>query len=160
MTGVQTCALPILIRVLLFCASLLLLGVAPAAAQKTRSKAAPVLAASFFRSYTYLSYAIVDRETSAKPMAARGVGGTLTLHPDGTYQKRLQLSGNGGVMNFSQDGRFTFSGDQITFSYTDGKGQARTDQGKFLFQPKARTLTLTLTGYPAGNQGIYTLRAD
>ncbi|MCB2378984.1 copper resistance protein NlpE [Hymenobacter sp. BT635] len=149
-----------LTRVFLFCTLLALLGAAPAAAQKPKPKAAPVLTASFFRSYTYLSYAIVDRETSAKPMAAQGVGGTLTLHPDGTYQKRLQLSGNGGVINFSQDGRFTFSGDQITFSYTDGKGQARTDQGTFLFQPKARTLTLTLIGYPAGNKGIYTLRAD
>ncbi|UOQ70085.1 copper resistance protein NlpE [Hymenobacter cellulosilyticus] len=131
-----------------------------AAAQAPSKGKAPVLNPSFFTSYTYLSYSIVDTETSAKPMEAKGVGGTLTLHPDGTYQKRLQLSGNGGVMNFSQDGRFTFSGDQITFSYTDSKGQARVDQGAFRYQPKARTLTLTLIGYPAGNKGIYTLRAD
>jgi hypothetical protein len=149
-----------LLRLLLFCASLLLAGAAPAAAQQTLKSKAPVLSASFFTSYTYLSYAILDKATSAKPIAASGVGGTLTLHPDGTYQKRLQLIGNGGVMNFSQDGHFTFSGDQITFRYTDSKGQARADQGLFRYQPKARTLTLTLIGYPTGNQGIYTLRAD
>lgn len=152
-------------RFLLLGATSLLLLSGPAAqaqqpAQAPAAAKAPVLGASFFTSYTYLSYSIVDKETSAKPMEAKGVGGTLTLHPDGTYQKRLQLSGNGGVMNFSQDGRFTFSGDQITFTYTDSKGQPRVDQGAFRFQPKARTLTLTLIGYPAGNKGIYTLRAD
>ncbi|MCB2407940.1 copper resistance protein NlpE [Hymenobacter lucidus] len=147
-------------RFLALATALLLLGAAPVAAQQRPAAKPAVVAPSFFTSYTYLSYSVLDKGTSAKPMAAQGVGGTLTLHPDGTYQKRLQLSGNGGVMNFSQDGRFTFSGDQITFSYTDSKGQARTDQGSFRFQPKARTLTLTLIGYPTGNQGIYTLRAD
>ncbi|TGE25046.1 hypothetical protein E5K00_07570 [Hymenobacter aquaticus] len=150
-----------LTRLLLFSALLLAtVGGRPAQAQQRTQPKSAVLSASFFRSYTYLSYAIVDTETSAKPMLAQGVGGSLTLHPDGTYQKRLQLAGNGGTMSFSQDGRFTFSGDQITFRYTDSKGQARSDQGSFVFQPKARTLTLTLIGYPAGNKGIYTLRAD
>ncbi|TGE29246.1 copper resistance protein NlpE N-terminal domain-containing protein [Hymenobacter metallicola] len=151
-----------LTRVFLLCAALLLFRTTVVDAQQpapAKTKA-PTLSASFFTSYTYLSYSIVDQGTSARPMEAKGVGGTLTLHPDGTYQKRLQLSGNGGTMNFSQDGRFTFSGDQIIFRYTDSKGQARTDQGSFRFQPKARTLTLTLVGYPAGNKGIYTLRAD
>lgn len=139
-------------------AALLLPLAAPA---QQRPAARPtVVAPSFFASYTYLSYSIVDKGTSARPLPAQGVGGTLTLHPDGTYQKRLQLSGNGGPMRFSQDGRFTFSGDQITFTYTDSKGQPRVDQGQFRFQPKARTLTLTLVGFPAGNKGIYTLRAD
>jgi hypothetical protein len=137
----------------------LLLGSSGAQAQ---CAAAPIpkVAPSFFSTYTYLSYTIQDKATSAEPMAARGVGGTLTLRPDGTFQKRLTLAGNGGTMSFDQDGRFTFAGDQIKFTYTDKKGQSRTDQGTFRLKPAARLLTLTLIGYPAGNKGIYTLRVQ
>jgi len=130
----------------------------PAKPAPAAAIAAP--AASFFATYAYLSYAIVDRETKAAPLPASGVGGTLSLHPDGTYQKRLTLAGNGGTLHFDQDGRFTFTGSQITFSYTDSKGQPRTDQGTFRLQPAVGLLTLTLQGFPAGNQGIYTLRAE
>jgi hypothetical protein len=155
--------------------ALLLLTSFPSFAQRAQSAAkaspapaarpaAPVKitapAASFFTTYAYLSYAIIDKETRSAPMPARGVGGTLSLHPDGTYQKRLTLEGNGGTLHFDQDGRFTFSGQQITFSYTDSKGQPRTDQGTFRLQPAVGLLTLTLIGYPAGNQGIYTLKAQ
>ncbi|RYU82850.1 hypothetical protein [Hymenobacter persicinus] len=144
----------------------LLLLAAPARAQQPQqpqsAKAGRIAtpAASFFASYTYLSYAIVDRQTKAAPIQARGVGGTLTLHPDGTFQKRLTLQGNGGIMHFDQDGTFTFSGQQITFSYRDSKGQPRTDQGTFRLQSGVGLLTLTLNGFPVGNQGIYTLRAQ
>ncbi|GAA3929041.1 hypothetical protein [Hymenobacter algoricola] len=149
---------------LFFLCGLLLIN-PPARAQKTAVAAAkpakiPGPAASFFTTYGYLTYAIVDRETKAAPIAARGVGGTLSLHPDGTYQKRLTLQGNGGTLRFDQDGRFTFTGQQVTFSYTDSKGQPRVDQGTFRLQPAVGLLTLTLIGYPAGNQGIYTLRAQ
>ncbi|GAA3995648.1 hypothetical protein GCM10022408_02740 [Hymenobacter fastidiosus] len=128
--------------------------------QPTKTAKITPPATSFFTTYTYLSYAIVDRETKATPIAARGVGGTLSLHPDGTFQKRLTLQGNGGTIHFDQDGRFTFTGTQITFTYTDAKGQPRTDQGSFRLQPAVQLLTLTLVGFPAGNQGIYTLRAQ
>jgi hypothetical protein len=138
---------------------ILLLGSSAAWAQRAAAPI-PKVAPSFFSTYTYLSYTIQDKGTSAEPMAARGVGGTLTLRPDGTYHKRLTLAGNGGTMSFDQDGRFTFTGDQITFTYTDKKGQPRTDQGTFRLQPAARLLTLTLVGYPAGNKGIYTLRVQ
>jgi hypothetical protein len=135
----------------------LLLGVeTPAAWAQRATKPVPKLTTSFFTTYTYLSYSILDKGTSPEPMAAEGVGGTLTLRPDGTYQKRLTLSANGRVMPFDQDGRFTFSGDQITFSYTDRKGQPRTDQGRFLL--RNGLLTLTILGYPTGNKSVYTLR--
>ncbi|GAB3237499.1 hypothetical protein GCM10027346_29130 [Hymenobacter seoulensis] len=124
-------------------------------AQRTPT-AVPRLAPSFFTTYTYLTYAILDKGTSPTPMPAKGVGGTLTLRPDGTYQKRLTLAVNGGTMPFDQDGRFTFSGNRISFTYTDKKGQPRTDEGTF--QLRNGLLSLTILGYPAGNQSLYTLR--
>ncbi|TGE08433.1 hypothetical protein [Hymenobacter fodinae] len=139
-----------------FLLALLLAAAGPTAWAQRTAKPVPKLAPSFFTTYTYLSYSILDIGTSPEPMAAQGVGGTLLLRPDGTYQKRLTLSANGGPMRFDQDGRFVFTGDQITFSYTDKKGQARTDQGRF--QLRNGLLTLTIEGYPAGNKSIYTLR--
>ncbi|UYZ64692.1 hypothetical protein [Hymenobacter weizhouensis] len=121
-------------------------------------KAIPRLAPSFFTTYTYLTYTILDKGTSPEPMAASGVGGTLTLRPNGTYQKRLVLAGNGGSIRFDQDGRYTFAGNRISFSYTTKQGQARTDQGTFRL--RNGLLTLTLEGYPAGNQSTYTLKAN
>ncbi|UOQ76667.1 hypothetical protein MUN84_19415 [Hymenobacter sp. 5516J-16] len=59
-------------------------------------------------------------------------------------------------MRFDQDGRFTFAADRISFSYTDKKGQPRTDQGRF--QLRNGLLTLVMAGYPEGNQSTYTLR--
>ncbi|RPD44911.1 hypothetical protein DNI29_19620 [Hymenobacter sediminis] len=139
----------------LFLAAFLCLGSFRGVAQRS-SPAVPRLAPSFFTTYTYLTYSILDKATSPTPMPAKGVGGTLTLRPDGTYQKRLTLSINGGTMPFDQDGRFTFAGNRISFSYTDKKGQARTDEGTF--QLRNGLLTLTMAGFPAGNQSIYTLR--
>ncbi|MBT9394524.1 hypothetical protein KLP40_15240 [Hymenobacter sp. NST-14] len=115
-------------------------------------------AASFFTTYTYLSYAILDRESSPRPLPAQGVGGTLTLQANGTYQKRLTMSANGGTMRFDQDGRFTFTPGHIRFTYPDKTGRSRTDEGTF--QLHQGQLTITLNGYPAGNQSIYTLRAQ
>ena len=135
---------------------MLLTGAVPAAQAQRTTKPVPNLATSFLTTYTSLSYSILDKGTSPEPMAAQGVGGTLTLRPDGMYQKRLTLSANGGAMSFDQDGRFTFTGDRITFTYTDKKGQPRTDQGRF--QLRNSLLTLTIEGYPAGNKSIYTLR--
>lgn len=114
--------------------------------------------AGFYTTYDYLTYAIKDLSNGSEPMLAKGVGGTLTLRPDGTYQKRLTLAANGTQMRFDQDGRFVFAADRITFTYTDSKGQPRTDQGTFVL--RNGLLTLTLQGYPAGNQGIYTLRGN
>ena len=114
-------------------------------------------AGSFFTTYTYLSYAILDKGSSPEPLPAQGVGGTLTLQANGTYQKRLTMNGNGGTMRFDQDGRYTFTPGHIRFTHTDKTGRSRTDEGAF--QLHDGLLTITLDGYPAGNQSVYTLRA-
>ncbi|SHK90642.1 copper resistance protein NlpE N-terminal domain-containing protein [Hymenobacter psychrotolerans] len=142
----------------LLLAGLLLSAPAATAQRKAPATTTPKLAPSFFSTYSYLTYAILDKATSPTPMAAKGVGGTLTLRPDGTYQKALTMAGKGGTLRFDQAGRFTFSADRITFSYTDKKGQPRTDEGTFRLANGL--LTLTIQGYPAGNQSIYTLRAE
>ena len=138
-----------------FLSLLLVCSSATAQAQRTTKYVARP-APSFFTTYEYLGYAILDKATSPDPLPARGVGGTLTLRPDGTYQKRLTLAMNGSTMPFNQDGRFTFTGNRISFSYTDKKGEARTDEGTF--QLRNGVLTITLQGYPASNQSVYTLR--
>jgi hypothetical protein len=130
---------------------------APAVLAQRKAKV-PALVPSFFTTYTYLTYTILDKGTDPAPMAARGVGGTLTLRPDGTYQKQLTLNANGGTMRFDQTGRFVFTGNQISFHYTDKKGQPRTDKGTFRLANGL--LTLIIEGYPAGNQSTYTLRAQ
>jgi hypothetical protein len=145
-----------MIRLLLLLAVFLLQ--APACFAQRKATPAPTLWPSFFTTYTYLTYSIVDNSSGAIPIAARGVGGTLTLSPDGTYQKHLTLTANGSTMPFDQTGRFTFSGDHINFSYTDKKGEPRTDQGSFLL--RNTILTLTIQGFPAGNYSTYTLRAQ
>ena len=114
--------------------------------------------ASFFTTYTYLSYSILDKESSSLPLPAQGVGGTLTLQANGTYQKHLTMSGNGGTMRFDQDGRFTFTPGHIRFTHPDKTGRPRTDEGTFRLNQGL--LTITLNGYPAGNQSIYTLQAQ
>lgn len=138
-----------------FLSLLLVCSAANAQAQQTTKYVARP-APSFFTTYEYLSYSILDKATSPDPMSARGVGGTLTLRPDGTFQKHLTLAMNGGTMPFDQEGRFTFSGNRISFSYTDKKGQPRTDEGTF--ELRNGVLTITLQGYPATNQSVYTLR--
>ncbi len=128
-----------------------LLGVAgPARAQQAARPA------TFFGTYTYRSYTILDRESGPDPLPAQGVGGTLTLRANGTYQKRLTLAANGGTMRFDQDGRFTFTPGHISFTYADKTGRSRTDEGTFRLAKDS--LTITLAGYPAGNQSIYILR--
>lgn len=114
-------------------------------------------AGAVYTTYTYLTYAILDKGTSPSPLPAKGVGGTLVLRPDGTYQKHLTLAANGGTQHFDQKGRFSLTPGRITFSHPDQNGTNRTDAGTFRLTGKL--LTITLEGYPAGNQSIYTLRA-
>ncbi|RTQ48896.1 hypothetical protein EJV47_14975 [Hymenobacter gummosus] len=108
--------------------------------------------------YTYRSFVIYDISAGPKPVPAQGVGGTLTLHPDGSYEKHLQLRNNQGPMQFDQRGRFTLSGpDSIRFEYTNGQGQPKTDRGRYRLDAKKRTVELTIKGFPAGNRGVYQL---
>jgi hypothetical protein len=131
---------------------------APTVLAQRKAAPAATLKPSFFTTYTYLTYSILDKESGPAPVAASGVGGTLTLSPDGTYQKHLILTVNNNSMPFDQMGRFIFSSNKISFSYTDKKGQPRTDQGTFNL--RNNLLTLVIEGYPAGNSSTYTLRAQ
>lgn len=129
---------------------------APGSAQSRQAQTQP--AGAVYATYAYLTYAILDKGTSPKPLSAKGVGGTLTLRPDGTYQKRLLLAANGTTQHFDQEGRFSLTPGRITFTHPGQSGTSRTDAGTFRLTGKL--LTITLEGYPAGNQSIYTLRAQ
>ena len=88
-----------------------------------------------------------------------GVGGTLALRADGTYDKRLSLlMGDSGPRYFAQHGRFVLKGDSILFNFSDLKGPD-VQRGTFRYVPATRRLTITIAGYPPGNQGVYELMA-
>lgn len=135
------------------CLSLaLLLGLhAPGFAQ---SPAPPALNTT----YAYTAYTVLDATSPDPPTQVRGVGGTLRLNADSTYTKRFTLQLNDGPRAFTQAGRFALAGDSIRFVFTDAKGPD-VQRGAFRFDPATRHLTLTILGYPAGNQGVYELVA-
>lgn len=115
--------------------------------------------ATIYATYTYVAYTVYDLTTGEPPTKVPGVGGTLALHADGTYDKRLSLlMGDSGPRLFTQHGRFTTSGDHIEFSFRDLRG-ADVQRGTFRYEARARRLTLTITGYPPGNKGVYELVA-
>lgn len=115
--------------------------------------------AAFFTTYTYTAYTVYDHTTGEPPTKVPGVGGTLALRADGTYDKRLSLlMGDSGPRFFTQHGRFTTKGDSIVFRFTDLKG-SDVQRGTFRYDPKSRRLTISIVGYPPGNQGVYELVA-
>jgi hypothetical protein len=122
-----------------------------ARAQTTRPPA-------FYTTYAYTAYTVFENDSTSvdPPTKVSGVGGTLTLHPAGTYEKRLSIKGPNGLMQFRQDGRFTLSGDSIRFAFTDQKGDD-VQRGTYRYVPASRRLTITIFGYPAGNKGVYEL---
>lgn len=114
---------------------------------------------AFYTTYSYTAYTVYDFTTGEPPTKVTGVGGTLTLRADGTYDKRLSLLlGDSGPRYFSQQGRFTTKGDSIFFSFTDKYG-ADVQRGTFRYVAATRQLSITLAGYPAGNKGAYELAA-
>ena len=119
---------------------------------------APVSPPTFYTAYRYTAYTVYDTTSLDPPTQVRGVGGTLTLRPAGTYEKRLTIPGNNGPMLFRQDGTFTLAGDSIRFAFHDQKG-ADVQRGTFRFDPATRHLSITILGYPTGNRGVYELMA-
>ena len=114
---------------------------------------------AFYTTYTYTAYTVHDLTTDEPPTQVQGVGGTLALRADGTYDKRLSiLLGDTGPRYFTQHGRFTTKGDSVFFDFTDLKGHD-VQRGTFRYAPKTRQLTLTIAGYPTGNKGVYELVA-
>ena len=113
---------------------------------------------SFYTTYSYTAYTVFDTTSPDPPTAVRGVGGSLLLRPDGTYEKHLSIVAPSGPYYFNQAGTFTLTGDSIRFAFTDLKG-ADVQRGTFRFDPTSRHLTLTILGYPTGNKGVYELVA-
>ena len=117
------------------------------------------LPVAFYTSYTYTAYTVHDFTTGEPPTQVPGVGGTLALRADGTYDKRLSLLlGDSGPRFFMQHGRFTTVGDSIIFRFTDLKG-SDVQRGTFRYTPKTSRLIITIGGYPPGNKGVYELVA-
>jgi len=115
--------------------------------------------AAFYTTYTYTAYTVYDFTTSEMPTQVEGVGGTLALRADGTYDKRLSiLLGANGPRYFTQHGRFATKGDSIFFDFTDLKGHD-VQRGTFRYAPETRQLSITIAGYPTGNKGVYELAA-
>lgn len=115
--------------------------------------------AAFYTIYSYTAYTVYDLDTGDPPTKVTGVGGTLTLRADGTYDKRLSLLlGDSGPRLFSQQGRFTTQGDSIFFNFSDKYG-ADVQRGTFRYVAATRRLSITIAGYPAGNKGVYELVA-
>jgi len=120
---------------------------------------APAPPAAFYTTYSYTGYTVVDLTTGEPPTQVPGVGGTLTLRADGTYDKRLSLlMGDSGPRMFAQHGRFTTKGDSIVFRFADLKGPD-VQRGTYHYLAKTHRLTITLNGYPRGNKGVYELVA-
>ena len=142
-----------MLKMLRYASFLLLTGLSVAARAQTTP---PLL--SFYTSYSYTGYTVFDTTSPDAPTTVSGVGGTLLLRSDGTYEKHLSIVANGTPHYFNQTGRFTFTGDSIRFAFSDLKG-ADEQRGTFLFDPATRHLTLTILGYPTGNKGVYELVA-
>jgi hypothetical protein len=120
---------------------------------------APSPPASFYTTYTYTAYTVYDFTTGEPPTQVPGVGGTLALRADGTYDKRLSLLlGNSGPRFFTQHGKFTTKGDSIVFRFTDLKG-SDVQRGTYRYDARTRRLSFTILGYPTGNKGVYELVA-
>ena len=113
---------------------------------------------TFYTRDRYTAYTVFDASEDGPPTRVSGVGGTLTLRADGTYEKRMSILAPSGPYYFNQTGRFVLTGDSIRFSFTDAKG-SDTQRGTFRFDSARRRLTLTIFGYPSGNKGVYELAA-
>ena len=114
---------------------------------------------AFYTTYTYTAYTVYDYTTDEPPTQVQGVGGTLALRADGSYDKRLSiLLGDSGPRYFTQHGRFTTKGDSIFFDFTDLKGHD-VQRGTFSYTATTKQLTIAIAGYPTGNKGIYELVA-
>ncbi|WP_345122875.1 hypothetical protein [Hymenobacter antarcticus] len=112
---------------------------------------------TFYTTYQYTAYTVFDT-TSPDSTVVRGVGGSLLLRADGTYEKHLSIVAPSGPYYFNQAGTFTLTGDSIRFAFTDLKG-SDVQRGTFRFDPASQRLTLTILGYPTGNKGVYELVA-
>ncbi len=108
----------------------------------------------FFSTYAYSVYVIVYK---GEVTNTRGVGGTLSLGPDGSYQKRLEIAGPYGNYHFDETGHYRLDGKKITFEYTNSKGEKASYNGTYNFNLKALSLTLILNQEPTGDREVFGL---
>ena len=130
---------------------LLLMAAIPAARAQVARPSGPL---ALYQSYQYTGFTVFDTSSPDEPTTVRGVGGTLILRPNGTYEKHLSIVAPAGPHYFNQTGTFTLAGDSIRFAFTDLKG-ADVQRGTIQLDSTAQHLTLTILGYPAGNKGVY-----
>jgi hypothetical protein len=130
----------------------------PALAQIQAPAAQPLLPTALYQQYQYTAYTVYDTSSPDPPTEVNGVGGTLTLRSDGTYEKHLSIVAPSGPYYFNQKGTFILTGDSIRFAFTDLKG-SDVQRGIVRLDSTAQHLTLTIFGYPTGNQGVYQLVA-
>ena len=128
---------------------------AQAQAQPLAPAKTPLLPAT----YAYTAYTVYDRSSPDPATPVANVGGTLTLRPDSTYDKRLSIVFPSGLRFFTQTGRYRVSGDSIQFIFRDLRGPD-VQRGTYRLEPGTRRLTITIAGYPPGNQGVYELLAQ
>lgn len=114
---------------------------------------------TFYTTYTYAAYTVYDTASAGPPTQVSGVGGTLTLRANGSYEKRMSIVAAGKPYYFNQTGTYTLAGDSIRFAFSDLKGPD-VQRGTFRFQPATQRLSITIFGYPTGNRGVYELVAE
>ena len=136
----------------------LLLGLLPAISFPAAAQVSATAFQPLAGTYRYTAYPVFDAESPNEPTAVRGVGGLLTLRPDSTYTKRFSITLGTRTIPFLQDGRYSVAGDSIRFAFRDRKGPD-VQRGTARLDSAGRHLTLTILGYPTGNQGVYELEA-
>ena len=98
------------------------------------------LPVQFYQTYTYQSYVI---NYGGESFNTKGVSGTLTLGPNGTYESELKIPGPYGTNYFRKSGKFCLDGDQIAFNYSDSEGE-HVMKGTYAFSLSGLQLTLII----------------
>lgn len=109
-----------------------------------------------YNTYKYTAYTVYDTTSGEPRTQVCGIGGSLKLHPTGTYKQRLNLVGPQGPVYFKQDGTFAIFGDSIRFIFSNRKG-SDVQRGTYRFDAATRRLSIVIRGRPNGNRGVYEL---
>ncbi|GAB3823622.1 hypothetical protein [Hymenobacter jeollabukensis] len=136
------------------------LPAAPAAQPLPPTAALPADSSLQCTTYAYLSFLIYDSESGPEPIVAEGVGGTLTLRPDGRFEQRLRIGLAPKTTVFERSGEYQLlGGHALRFRYLTKQGQPRTDTGTYRYDAQQGALVITIEGFPAGSRSVYTLVA-
>jgi hypothetical protein len=116
---------------------------------------------TFYQTWNYGPYIIyMTKYNGGKPTVTNS-GGTLSLGPNGTYEKKFSIPGPYGPSYFNETGKFQLrdirkSGEaqsgKITFIYTGSDGKPISYGGTFSFGAKSLSLALTLNESAEGKE--------